>query len=470
MSTPPAPTDHEARCAQLGDLAATLDVSPVPDERQWGAIQRALGPRPRRRRRLAIPLAVAMGVAGLAVIGSRLTLAYRIDGCATTPPGVLSVPADHAGHVRFAEGSRFELAPGTQAELQPEGFRRGARLRLHHGRTTATIIHRFAGEWHVLAGPFDVRVTGTAFTVEWDPASTHFHVGVTNGQVRVSGGPLNGATPVGAGQLLDILANLREITWTQATPAPPPPPAPPPAVLPSTEPAPVAASPPRHRKRRLAATRLTTPKASDTPVSLDPEARPAPGPGGPGFPLNLDPTADLSPPSANNPSGTLFVAIGQRARFLPPAERYPTHVFQRDDQRCTSVRIAALVCDGNTSASGSPCDWRTNWGALLGWFPRSDRKPWGVASAHQLSFDFQGTPGLYRLVAHDHRDPPSKVYCVDGYTPGKVVKPGDFRTECWNNRGPTLRDFVDVDFISLHRPSTNRSQSVQMCIKAVNLD
>ena len=452
------------RCDQLGTLAAEVDQPTLPDERQWMTIDRALSPRPRWRHQLRLALPVAVVCAAGVFIGSRLTLAYRAESCATTTQGLYSTPANHPGSLSFEDGSRFELGPASTAELRAVGFRRGANLHIHKGRTSVSIIKRFAGRWHVLAGPFDVRVTGTAFSVDWDPVSTRFRVQVTQGTVRVSGGPLNGDTPVIAGQSLDILASSREIAWNSTEPAP--------ALIlkpssPIAPPAPSAAGLDNRatKKRRLAANRISAPKHLDAPVPLDPWIGPAPL-GQPGYPMGAN--ADLEEIShpRNNPAGALFVAVGDRTKFLAPADTQPSHLFKERNRLCTNVRIPGLAC----APPDQDCDVSTNWGVLLGWYPRSDHKPWGRDRAKRISIDFQGPPGLYRLVAHLRGYPMSKAFCVDAYVSGRMVEPTDFRSECWGSGGRPLLDFTTVDFIALQRPATSPSQSGQICIGAVNLE
>ena len=468
MTKDPIQSMDADRCDQLGTLATLVDQPTLPDERQWTAIDRAMSPRPRWRRQIHLALPVAAVLALGVFTGSRLTLTYRAEACATNAQGLLTPIAGHPGSVAFEDGSRFTLEPGSTAELRAAGFRRGASLQLHQGRTNVSIVKRFAGRWHVLAGPFDVRVTGTAFSVDWDPNSTRFRVQVTQGTVRVSGGGLNGATPVVAGQALDIVANVNEITWNKGEPAP--------AMIgqpaaAGAQPAnPLATSVAGHdnrppRKRRLAANKISAPKPTDSPVPLDPWLGSSP-PGQTRYPLGA--TADLEEAvrPTNNPSGALFVAVGQNTKYLAPADTSPTHLYKEHNRVCTNVRIAGLAC----TLPDQECVGDSNWGALLGWYPRSDRKPWGSDRAKRISIDFQGPPGLFRLVAHLRGYPLSKVYCVDGYVSGRMVEPTDFRSDCWAKGGKPLLDFTTVDFIALHRPATAPAQSAQLCIGAVNLE
>jgi hypothetical protein len=294
--------------------------------------------------------------------------------------------------------------------------------------------------------------------------------------VRVWGGPLNSDAHVGVGQALDILLNTHEITWNQTDPrsttiekntqmAP--------TLLPPNNASAVVPTSLATKKRRLAANKLTTPSPVDNPRSGDLSPGLAP-------PLNLwqmynpreedlNPEADIW--ATNSPSGALFVIAGKGTKFLPPANSHPTRLYKEHNQICTNVRIAGLSCAGSSSMTqDQDCDGSINWGVLLGWFPRSDHQPWGPDLAKRIAFDFRGSEGPYRLVAHHHGDPLSKVYCVEPYIPGQLVAPTDFKFECWTNKGKPLPDFTNVDFFAIHRPSILASQNVEICLGAVNLE
>jgi transmembrane sensor len=52
------------------------------------------------------------------------------------------------------------------------------------------VRHREGASWTVVAGPYEVHVVGTKFTVDWQQPSNTFRVAVTEGRVRVTGGEL----------------------------------------------------------------------------------------------------------------------------------------------------------------------------------------------------------------------------------------------------------------------------------------
>lgn len=87
----------------------------------------------------------------------------------------------------FSDGTVVRVDYGTEARVA-ETTRRGARFRLDSGRMTFDVVpHAERGNWSVDAGPFQVRVTGTVFTVEWSASEGTLRVEVTRGHVVVEG-------------------------------------------------------------------------------------------------------------------------------------------------------------------------------------------------------------------------------------------------------------------------------------------
>jgi hypothetical protein len=96
--------------------------------------------------------------------------------------------------IDFSDGSRMLLEPKTSASVMRLDANR-TEVVLKDGKLAASVQHRDGATFTVKAGPYDVRVVGTKFTVAWDEASRALRVAVTEGHVRVSGGAL-GAEPV----------------------------------------------------------------------------------------------------------------------------------------------------------------------------------------------------------------------------------------------------------------------------------
>jgi ferric-dicitrate binding protein FerR (iron transport regulator) len=149
--------------------------------------------------------------------GEPPTLAYQIDGGSVLEGGYLR-ESGHAGmNVVFNEGSRLTLAPGTRSRLQVVD-RDGAHVAIERGRGSFQVAHKSNRRWQVDVGPFLVTVTGTVFTVSWDPVSEEFDLRLREGSVVVSGPVSAGEIALRAGQRL--VANLAKVQTviTEETP------------------------------------------------------------------------------------------------------------------------------------------------------------------------------------------------------------------------------------------------------------
>lgn len=127
-------------------------------------------------------------------------------------------PAEREETLSFSDGSHVKL--GARAEialskLAPEQ----AHLELAKGHVDATIRKGTGRAWTLGAGPYSVRVVGTAFSVDWDAASRFFAVNVREGKVLVTGGELPaGGVLLGPGERIE-----RQGPALEDDTAPPPP-------------------------------------------------------------------------------------------------------------------------------------------------------------------------------------------------------------------------------------------------------
>jgi len=87
----------------------------------------------------------------------------------------------------FSDGTVVVVERASKARVS-ETTRLGARFRLDSGSMAFNVVpNPNRGNWSVDAGPFQVRVTGTIFTVEWIAAEGSLRVDVTRGHVVVEG-------------------------------------------------------------------------------------------------------------------------------------------------------------------------------------------------------------------------------------------------------------------------------------------
>jgi hypothetical protein len=183
----------------LLDLARHEGVTAPESERRaeqrfLNAFRQAREPRPSWQRLSGYALALA-AAAALALLVVRLelwprgALSYQLNRGAVTSSPLLEAtngPID----VQFSDGSSVTVERGSQARIL-DTTRRGAHLRLDGGRVAFNVLPRpERGDWSLDAGPYQVRVTGTAFTVEWSAAQELFQVDVARGHVLVVGAGL----------------------------------------------------------------------------------------------------------------------------------------------------------------------------------------------------------------------------------------------------------------------------------------
>jgi hypothetical protein len=136
------------------------------------------------------------------------TLAYRIDGGTVLEGGFLR-ESGHAGmNVAFNEGSTLALSAGARSRLRVVD-RDTAHVAIERGRASFQVVHKSHRRWLVDVGPFLVTVTGTVFTVSWDPVREELDLKLREGSVVVSGPVSAGEIPLRAGQRL--VANLAKV-------------------------------------------------------------------------------------------------------------------------------------------------------------------------------------------------------------------------------------------------------------------
>ncbi|MEM9072372.1 MAG: FecR domain-containing protein, partial [Myxococcota bacterium] len=150
-------------------------------------------------------------IASIAV-GTLLVAAAAVVALVAWPKAPLSFEVDGvAGDVgAWIEGDRLSFSDGSAVEL--EGSSRvmdlspdGATLSLERGTARVQVEHRSAEtRWSVAAGPFQVRVVGTVFTLRWEPDERVLHLWTEEGVVEITGPVLAEATRVRAGQRVTV--------------------------------------------------------------------------------------------------------------------------------------------------------------------------------------------------------------------------------------------------------------------------
>ena len=143
---------------------------------------------------LAMAAAVAACCWAVAAFRTATTLRFATSLGEGHAGAWLATGAANEMPLTFSEGTRVVMGPDSRGRVEQLG-RAGATFLLERGQVRAHVVHRSNTSWRFCAGPFEVQVTGTTLSVEWDSAADRFAVQVDEGAVAVHG-PNDGAVHV----------------------------------------------------------------------------------------------------------------------------------------------------------------------------------------------------------------------------------------------------------------------------------
>jgi hypothetical protein len=263
-------TDYDERFGQALHLALGDGPSPTTVAAQRRRLLASLErTEPRLRGELTplriAALALAAGLALALVLGLRGSLRrgemYATwSGRSVQGPSAFEAAAAHPESVDFSEGSQLLLEPDTRARLLELSATKAA-LVLEDGHILASIRKHTGVTWTIAAGPYNVRVVGTRFTLDWDREKRALRVAVREGRVRVSGGDLAGdGLVLDAGSLFERQHGSIAVSLPQAATVPG-----------ETSPMPAPAAP------RPAASNSASGTGANAPAVATPTAAPEPG-------------------------------------------------------------------------------------------------------------------------------------------------------------------------------------------------
>jgi TolA-binding protein len=239
-------------------------ISPEQLEHGWKRLQApapAARPLPMRRPRLRLwlgGLATAGALAVVAILVYRAmptshapALRYAVQGTATTSGNTVAALADQPARLSFSDESRIDLEAATKLSVAAMDSH-GAHVVLVDGAVDVNVKHRADTSWAFAAGPFQVKVKGTAFRLAFAADRGYLTLHMTSGLVEVFA-PGNRTIAVGAGESLELYATP-PAPRAAAAPVPPEPAALalPAEAPPQTAPAAGKSETPRAGSRRLA--------------------------------------------------------------------------------------------------------------------------------------------------------------------------------------------------------------------------
>lgn len=139
------------------------------------------------------------------------------------PSSAHAAPGAAAQRLQFSDGSRVTLEASAEATVAELGSH-GARVVLARGQAEVAIAKRKNAAWLLQAGPYKVRVTGTAFRLIWSADLEQIEVDMRHGSVVVTGPMAGSGVALHAGQRLLGLPRERRLVvedWPRASEAPP---------------------------------------------------------------------------------------------------------------------------------------------------------------------------------------------------------------------------------------------------------
>jgi len=198
------------------------EMSPWQLDFGWESLQKSIeqGKHPsipiiRRTRWWMRGLAVASAGMVLGLAAYRLvaparrssSLHYAVEGAALGPGESIAAAATRPAKLTFSDDSQIQIAPRSKvAVLSVDSH--GSRIALADGELDVSIRRRPDSSWQLEAGPFSVRVTGTAFHLGFDAALGRLSLQMVTGTVEVRSSN-NRVAVLNGGEFLELFVNPR---------------------------------------------------------------------------------------------------------------------------------------------------------------------------------------------------------------------------------------------------------------------
>lgn len=135
-------------------------------------------------RLLMIAAGVALACAAFLTLGFRADthLSYELRG-GSVHGGVIVAERGEAT-ISLSDGSSILAENSTRFSVDVVG-RNSALTRLVAGRLHVRVEHNDDTSYRFIAGPYEVRVVGTEFDLEWDPDARGLNLSMSKGEVRL---------------------------------------------------------------------------------------------------------------------------------------------------------------------------------------------------------------------------------------------------------------------------------------------
>ena len=196
--------------------------------------------------------ALLFGFAGQRWLAARSDGPLRlvVEGATLGPGDSIHTGTSTPARLVFSDTSEIQVGPATQVKVLALEAR-GSHVALADGELDVQVRHRSGASWRFDAGPFSVKVVGTAFHLAYEAARGRLALHMVAGVVEARGPSDDRVFTLRAGESLELFAGV------EAKPAPARPAAATPTTVPAsteilpplTEPAPPHVSPLPARRR-----------------------------------------------------------------------------------------------------------------------------------------------------------------------------------------------------------------------------
>jgi TolA-binding protein len=112
--------------------------------------------------------------------------------------------------IRFSDGTKVDLMANARGRIASVDAH-GAHVTLDEGEAHVEVVPRAGGRWQFDAGPFVVRVQGTAFALAWKGDEGRLDLRLDKGAVTVTGPLSDEALAMRSGQWLTVRLAAREV-------------------------------------------------------------------------------------------------------------------------------------------------------------------------------------------------------------------------------------------------------------------
>jgi hypothetical protein len=202
--------------AALGRAVAERQDRLREQENAKEDVRRALFERPvvpaaRASRRLAVAMALAAVAIGVCVL-----FVVKPWGRETVVAGSFHEASSEPRVLHFTDGTQVTLERGAAARVDRVD-EQGATIALERGALFAEVVPRPGAQWSFRAGPYVVRVTGTAFDLSWTPPT--MTIVMHEGRVVVTGPDLPEPREIVAGEQAVFPPVVAEAKKKHASPA-----------------------------------------------------------------------------------------------------------------------------------------------------------------------------------------------------------------------------------------------------------